>query len=544
MNLIQTINLFGINNPFENAFGWRKPEYHLMSWALSSLQLKANYNNITLYANDAGAKLLIDALELPYTNIFLSHTDLKGIDKNLWALPKLYTYSLQEEPFLHIDGDVFLFGKLPDRLFNAELIAQNMEEATHYYTSTQLQIIDHFTYFPNCVKIDFESHIPIRAVNAGILGGSNIEFIKEYCSQAFRYVSNNAQHLSKIDADRFNVFFEQHLFYSLAKERNLLISLLFEDLVKDNEYKYLGNFHETPFKLKYLHLLGHFKKDENTCIQMAAKLRELYPEYYYRIIHLCKKNGVQLSNRMYMEKDYFTVTDYIYNSQKARGTYNKNKTSIINGSNLTQTDVGSAPELKLPARFIENINPGAGNEIDETDLKNDLKKFTAGLQFVVDANTKFSGEYLYGRDLESERWYGSLFSDEDNIENKMICLCDEVTIIESVFDWAGLVNKHNRVGVGYYENLELVAGRFYNMVVAEVINSGFSLHDLDEMEKLILENLTEPATVNEMLNKLKVYVEEEVIENHYDEYKELVITMLKQLVLKKAIKPFNNIQLN
>jgi hypothetical protein len=82
------------------------------------------------------------------------------------------------------------------------------------------------------------------------------------------------------------------------------------------------------------------------------------------------------------------------------------------------------------------------------------------------------------------------------------------------------------------------------MVVAEVINSGFSLHDLDEMEKLILENLTEPATVNEMLNKLKVYVEEEVIENHYDEYKELVITMLKQLVLKKAIKPFNNIQLN
>ena len=315
-------------------------------------------------------------------------------------------------------------------------------------------------------------------------------------------------------------------------------------MVKDNEYKYLGNFHETPFKLKYLHLLGHFKKDENTCLKRAAKLMELYPEYYYKIINLCKKNGVQLSNRLYMEKDFFTVTEYISYTQKARDTYIKNKTSTINGSSFKHTDVCSASELKLLGYLIENLNFDVIKEIDETHLKKDLEQFTASLQLTVDANTKFSESYLYGRDMESERWYSFLFSDENNIENKMICRCDEITVIESVFDWAGLVNKHKRVGVEYYENLELAEGSFYNMVVAEVINSGFSLHDLDEMEKLILENLAEPTTVNGMLNKLKEYVEEDVIENHFDEYKELVISLLKQLVLKKAIKPLNNTQLN
>lgn len=40
MNFLQTLYINKTSNPFQNSFGWAAPEYHLMSWALSSLQLK------------------------------------------------------------------------------------------------------------------------------------------------------------------------------------------------------------------------------------------------------------------------------------------------------------------------------------------------------------------------------------------------------------------------------------------------------------------------------------------------------------------------
>lgn len=109
MNFIQTLHFNKSKNPYKDCFGWAAPEYHLMSWALSCLQLKKIYNQVDLYCNDEAANLLVDELNLPYNNIQRSHNTLHIIDERLWALPKIYTYSLQNEPFLHVDGDVFLF---------------------------------------------------------------------------------------------------------------------------------------------------------------------------------------------------------------------------------------------------------------------------------------------------------------------------------------------------------------------------------------------------------------------------------------------------
>ena len=76
------------------------------------------------------------------------------------------------------------------------------------------------------------------------------------------------------------------------------------------------------------------------------------------------------------------------------------------------------------------------------------------------------------------------------------------------------------------------------MVVPEIYSNGFSLHDLDEMEKIILDHLAEPLSVESLLLKLQVYAGEDVIENHLEEYNNLIVTLIKQLVLKKAIRPY------
>ena len=71
-------------------------------------------------------------------------------------MPKIFTYSLQKEAFIHLDGDLFPFGKVPDELLNGSLISQKIEEATDYYLKTQNELTGNFNYFPNCIKNDFE----------------------------------------------------------------------------------------------------------------------------------------------------------------------------------------------------------------------------------------------------------------------------------------------------------------------------------------------------------------------------------------------------
>jgi len=541
LNYIQTLYLDKSKDPLNHSFGWAAAEYHLMSWALSCLQLNKNYEKVELYANSQAASLLLDTLKLPYQAVHVTHDNLHFAHENLWALPKILTYSLQDSPFLHIDGDVFLFSKFQDSLLRGELIAQNIEDATDYYTSTQKELITNFTYFPQCVRTDFESSVPIRAINAGILGGNNIDFFKEYASVAFEYIQRNARHLSSINVDRFNVFFEQHLFYSLAKERNIPISVLIDDVINDNEYKYLGDIHEAPCCKSYFHLLGHLKKDEYTCVQMAAKLRELYPECYYRIISLFKKGNVATSISLYHSKKLDRIEDYLVLNKNAKDTYRKPKFQKgfkINNFDTEQNNV-VIPELALLETIIGN------GKIDSPFVKNELEKdfkiFSRHLLKYLHGSKRICPEWLYGRDLESINWYCQLFANETVLKEKAISKCNEICIIESGFDWAGLVNKHRRVGIRYYQGLEITVGHFFNLVVPEINKNGFSLFDLDELEKLILDQLDNPVSIEVLLKKMQCYAEDDVVRYHLETYNSLIITFIKQLVVKKAIKPIFNI---
>ena len=104
-------------------------------------------------------------------------------------------------------------GKFPERITTGSVVAQNVEEFTDYYYSFMKPINRQFTYQPECLVEDFQKMEDLHALNAGILGGCDIDFFQKYCAEAFRYVEANLSNLSKMDANRFNVFFEQHLCY-------------------------------------------------------------------------------------------------------------------------------------------------------------------------------------------------------------------------------------------------------------------------------------------------------------------------------------------
>lgn len=536
MNFIQTLHFDKSMNPFNCSFGWAAPEYHLMGWALSCLQLKKIYGKIDMYCNSEAAYLLKNELALPYRNYHITHDDLDIANEHLWALPKIHTYSLQDEPFLHFDGDVFLFEKLPSSILNADLVSQNIEEATDYYLQTQVELLKHFRHFPKCVEADFKSVIPIKAVNAGILGGRNIEFIKEYTCLAFDYINSNKEYFPLINIERFNVFFEQHLFYSLAKQKGFSIEVLFKETISDNQYRNLGDFHEVPCKINYLHLLGQYKKDEHTCRMMAAKLRQLYPEYYYRIIMLFKPTRNPVSTSLYNNKKSIAISDYIKFAQKAKDNFSKKINDGVN-TEVIRTNTDGFESLVILRKIIENLNDY--NSFSKIEIENDFDLFSENLLKVIRYNDRFKEEYIYGRDLSAVNWFCDLFGNDEEIENKIIAKAIEISIIKSDFDWSGLLNQHTRVGVKYYELLKLTSGEFYNLVVPEIFGDGFSLHDIDEMENIILENLNTPLLIKDLFTKLLHYVESDIVTHYLEEYRQLVILMIKQLVLKKAIMPLN-----
>ena len=53
MRIVQTFWSAG-RNPLEYSFGWLRPEYNLMSWALSLLSLREHYDEVALYADEQG----------------------------------------------------------------------------------------------------------------------------------------------------------------------------------------------------------------------------------------------------------------------------------------------------------------------------------------------------------------------------------------------------------------------------------------------------------------------------------------------------------
>ena len=98
--------------PFQARKGrvWRKPLHHFLAWGISLSAARRHYPETVLVTDQAGKKLLIDALVgLQFTAVSTELDCLRTVDPDWWALGKLVAYSIQDQPFIHLDTDVFLW---------------------------------------------------------------------------------------------------------------------------------------------------------------------------------------------------------------------------------------------------------------------------------------------------------------------------------------------------------------------------------------------------------------------------------------------------
>ena len=70
-------------------------------------------------------------------------------------------------------------------------------------------------------------------------------------------------------------------------------------------------------------------------------------------------------------------------------------------------------------------------------------------------------------------------------------------------------------------------------------NLKFLLHDIDVLGKTVLELLSEPRNINDLMAAMPQYFEVNVILYNSDALREYLIKIISQLFLFKAIKPIN-----
>ena len=287
MRIVQTFWTAG-QDPLKHSFGWSHPQYNLMSWALSCLSLREHYDDVELYTDSAGYHILIEVLGLPYTKTHVVFDDFKCLPHH-WALAKIKTYSMQTEPFIHVDGDIYVPKPLPKDVEDAPLVAQNREIGTSYYKWMMDCILSYKDIIiPDYIKVGLSTD-SVASYNMGMFGGKDIEFIHDYCAEVFLFMDSNSMNDSSIkhSAVDCNVFFEQVMFAVLAdiSQRqvfNILGRPMIDEGYMAKDFCALRYYEEKPF----FHILGGHKRNQGVSNMIEGTLIRKYPKFYHYIAKL------------------------------------------------------------------------------------------------------------------------------------------------------------------------------------------------------------------------------------------------------------------
>jgi len=298
MKIVQTL-WCGKKNLLTDPFGWPHAENHLASWALSCHSLREHYDDVVLYTDAEGKRVLSDVLQLPYTDVRVVYVP-DECRPHHWAYPKVKTYAMQREPFLHIDGDVYLPHPIPEPAASAPLIVQNREHGAGYYQVMLDRMMAHQgIWLPSFLEEGLRNN-SISSFNMGIFGGNDLAFIGRYCEEVFRFFEQNRMNDpdSPYSHITCNQIFEQVFFAVMAdKEERRVDSVLGRTLFSENysqkEFCDLTHYEQHPF----FHILGGHKWNKSISELVMLTLLRKWPDTCQRLWRLFPQQHLRLQNR-------------------------------------------------------------------------------------------------------------------------------------------------------------------------------------------------------------------------------------------------------
>jgi hypothetical protein len=286
------------SKPFEahRCSSWPSPAHHLFAWVLSVETAKQHYPDTELITDDAGARMLVDRLGLSFAQVSTDLNALAQCNADWWALGKVYAYQMQTGPFVHIDSDVFLWKPLPDRLVNADVLAQNPElisANSPYYQPERLErALDHVTgsWLPEEWQWYRRTRHP-RSVGCGIFGGNRIDFINRFATASLRVIEDPANRhavdslhdkrglMLVIEQYLLSAFVEYHSVSAVLPRGTVRIEYLFDSM--DGLWN-----PDRAAQAGYTHLLAGAKHNPHFAERLENRVRCDYPEFYSNALNM------------------------------------------------------------------------------------------------------------------------------------------------------------------------------------------------------------------------------------------------------------------
>lgn len=287
------------SRPFveSRGWGWRQPLHHLLAWGLSLRLARRHYPHTALVTDSAGKALLVDDLGLSFESVSTELDCLRDADPSLWALGKLIAYSVQDEPFVHLDTDVFLWRALPGRLTSAPVLAQHPERWAAGDPDGGPRVIEQaFARAGLGLPAEWEWARSrwgqtVFEANCGIVGGTNVEFLRYYARLALELVLDprRAAALGPVPGkEGLNTLIEQFMLSACLDFHRSRLDSPFKGV----HARYLFPSGETAFDARYArrlgftHLLGDTKANERVAQRLEDRMRNEDAAFYARCVAL------------------------------------------------------------------------------------------------------------------------------------------------------------------------------------------------------------------------------------------------------------------
>jgi len=272
---------------------WISPLAHACAWILSVNLAKKHYDNLVLYTDSKGWEFL-KTLNLPFTEVHTFYDDFDMASK-WFAAAKMKTLSLQTEPFIHIDNDVFLWNKISDTfLMQNDVVTQSYEDAhsAHYRIDF---IKDLFTSkfshlnFPKEVKsYTYDTNEKLVAVNAGIVAVNNLKLIQRYVDLSLNIIQDKdfkklwsfLRKKHRYTDGQFMILLEQYTLHAVLyyyKHTNVFNgSHINYDVLLSGELPYMR---QRARELGYTHLISG-KRNYQITANLVEYVQNKFPRQY------------------------------------------------------------------------------------------------------------------------------------------------------------------------------------------------------------------------------------------------------------------------
>lgn len=302
---------------FQNRFngGWINYRYCLLSIAYSCLTISRFYPKLELYTDDYGFDLFYNKLRLPYAKFYTSLNNV-DVDEALWAYGKVYTYSLQKEPFLHIDNDIFIWGKFSDDLMQSDVVVQNIEKISAGITDDYIAIMQYIRHNVLSAPAIIRNSSVSYALNMGVFGGKDIDFIHRYAQTSLEVVKNTYNDIIASGRYKglFNIIFEQLLLTEMVREEFVPIKCILEESDSVDITRFFS-IESAQFDSKFIHCLGALKQSDVICEQIEYRMKNEFPEYYERILSYLTSMGLAFPEND-LSLQHYTEFESIYSKMK------------------------------------------------------------------------------------------------------------------------------------------------------------------------------------------------------------------------------------